>query len=45
MQYRNKKTGAKINSPCVISGGDWIEVKPEVTEKEEKKPTKSKKKK
>lgn len=37
MKYRNKKTGAIIDSPCFISGGDWVEVKPE---KEEKKKSK-----
>lgn len=55
MLYENTKTGAIINSPCTISGGDWVEVKPEkVTEekpekvikkKEESKSSKSKKKK
>lgn len=24
MIYRNTKTGAVVDSPCVISGGDWI---------------------
>ncbi|EHL13133.1 hypothetical protein HMPREF9629_00433 [Peptoanaerobacter stomatis] len=24
MRYRNTKTGAVIDSPCTISGGDWI---------------------
>lgn len=24
MRYRNLKTGAIINSPCAISGGDWV---------------------
>lgn len=24
MKYRNTKTGAIIDSPCVISGGDWV---------------------
>lgn len=24
MKYRNTKTGAVIDSPCTISGGDWI---------------------
>lgn len=28
MNYKNIKTGAKIFSPCNISGGDWIELKP-----------------
>ena len=27
MQYRNKKTGAVIETPCRISGGDWEPVK------------------
>lgn len=34
MKYRNTKTGAVIDSPCVISGGDWVT---EVTEKVEPK--------
>lgn len=25
--YRNKKTGATIETPCKISGGDWEEAK------------------
>ena len=24
MRYRNLKTGAIIDSPCSISGGDWV---------------------
>lgn len=24
MTYRNTKTGAVIDSPCPISGGDWV---------------------
>lgn len=24
MEYKNTKTGAIINSPCVINGGDWV---------------------
>jgi hypothetical protein len=24
MRYRNLKTGAIINSPCSVSGGDWV---------------------
>ncbi|MDG6113754.1 hypothetical protein [Lactococcus formosensis] len=24
MQYKNKKTGGIINTPFVISGGDWV---------------------
>lgn len=27
MKYKNTKTGAIIDSPCKISGGDWIEIK------------------
>lgn len=26
MKYKNTKTGAIINSPCVIKGKNWIEV-------------------
>nr|DAN04158.1 MAG TPA: dimeris T4 recombination endonuclease VII [Caudoviricetes sp.] len=41
MRYKNIKTGAVIDSPCTISGGDWIIYdKDEVTqdfEKEEQK--------
>lgn len=36
MKYRNTKTGAIIDSPCVIKGNDWIEIKEEV-----KKPVKA----
>lgn len=25
MIYKNTKTGAMLDSPCVISGGDWVE--------------------
>ncbi|MEJ8751662.1 hypothetical protein WKS98_03375 [Lagierella sp. ICN-221743] len=25
MKYINTKTGAIIDSPCLISGGDWVE--------------------
>lgn len=28
MRYKNTKTGAIIDSSCVISGGDWIKVEP-----------------
>ncbi len=24
MKYKNTKTGAIFDSPCVISGGDWV---------------------
>lgn len=29
MEYKNTKTGAIIKSPCIIRGGDWVEVKEE----------------
>lgn len=36
MIYRNKQTGAEINIPCELTGGDWerVETAPEVPEKE-----------
>lgn len=36
MQYRNKKTGAVIETPCRISGGDWEPVKSSKTAKADK---------
>lgn len=36
MQYRNKKTGAVIETPCRISGGDWEPVKASKTTKADK---------
>lgn len=36
MQYRNKKTGAVIETPCRISGGDWEPVKLSKTAKADK---------
>lgn len=36
MRYKNIKTGAIIDSPCVIKGKNWTEEKKEV-----KKPVKS----
>lgn len=36
MRYKNIKTGAVIDSPCVIKGEGWIEEKEEV-----KKPVKA----
>lgn len=24
MKYKNTKTGAILDSPCIISGGDWV---------------------
>ena len=35
MKYKNTKTGAIIDSPCIISGGDWIKCAEEVKEVEE----------
>ena len=32
MLYKNIKTGAVIDSPCIIRGGDWVEVKPKPKE-------------
>lgn len=32
MRYYNTKTGAVIDSPCVISGGDWVEDTPKPAE-------------
>lgn len=36
MQYKNTKTGVVFDSPCIISGGDWVEVveKPTLEEKQ-----------
>lgn len=31
MLYRNTKTGATLETPCRISGGDWEPVKAEKT--------------
>lgn len=33
MKYKNTKTGAIIDSPCKVSGGDWIEYTEENTGK------------
>lgn len=35
MIYRNTKTGAVIDSPCTIAGGDWIADKPAKATKQE----------
>nr|DAM07016.1 MAG TPA: dimeris T4 recombination endonuclease VII [Caudoviricetes sp.] len=37
MEYKNKKTGRVINTPFVISGGDWIPYnqEPEIKQLEE----------
>ena len=29
MRYKNTKTGVIIDSPSKVSGGDWVEFKPE----------------
>ena len=36
MQYRNKKTGAVIETPCRVYGGDWEPVKAAKSAKAEK---------
>lgn len=41
MRYKNTKTGAIIDSPCLIKGENWIEEKEEA-KKPVKKTTKSK---
>ena len=36
MIYRNTKTGAIIDSPCIVRGGDWVAEEPaKVTPKKE----------
>lgn len=35
MRYRNTKTGAIIDSPCIISGGDWVAEETAIAKKEE----------
>lgn len=43
MTYRNIKTGAVIDSPCPISGGDWVPEEPaKIVAAEETKETKAK---
>lgn len=32
MRYKNTKTGAIIDSPCTISGGDWVKYTNEAKE-------------
>ncbi|MFA6729291.1 MAG: hypothetical protein WCS17_13905 [Prevotella sp.] len=41
MRYKNTKTGAVVDSPCVIKGKNWIEENEEV-KKPVKETTKSK---
>lgn len=42
MKYRNTKTQAVIETACVISGGDWVQVgeQPKPAEPKPKKSTK-----
>ena len=35
MFYRNKKTGAEFESPCVVSGENWERIDDEMEENEE----------
>ena len=42
MIYRNTKTGAIIDSSCVISGGDWVAEETQKVAAEETKETKAK---
>lgn len=34
MIYRNRKTGAEFESPCVVSGGNWERIDEETEEAE-----------
>ena len=31
MKYQNTKTGAIFDSPCIVSGGNWIKVVTKIT--------------
>lgn len=42
MRYINIKTGAIIDSPCLISGGDWIEETPKIEKISKTEPKKAK---
>lgn len=42
MIYKNTKTGAVIDSPCNISGGDWELQETETEEKPVEEPKKTK---
>lgn len=44
MRYLNHKTQAVIDTACVLSGGDWIEVKEQPKSTKSKSTTKTKKK-
>lgn len=35
MFYKNRKTGAEFESPCVVSGGNWERIDDEMEETEE----------
>ncbi len=39
MKYKNTKTGAIFDSPCVISGGDWVAEETPIAVKEAVKET------
>lgn len=41
MRYKNTKTGAIVDSPCVIKGGDWILDSKEVVEELDKEEAKA----
>ena len=41
MKYKNIKTGAIIDSPCLIKGDNWIEEKEEVKKIKAKTKTKA----
>lgn len=36
-KYKNKKTGAVLETPCKISGGDWEEIKNKPRKSDKKK--------
>lgn len=36
-KYKNKKTGAILETPCKVSGGDWEEIKKNPKKSDKKK--------
>ena len=40
-KYKNKKTGAVLETPCKISGGDWEEIKKNRRKSDKKKDNES----
>ena len=40
MKYLNTKTQAVIETACVVSGGNWVEVKNQPTDTQSKTPAK-----